>query len=367
MSVPATLPLTITNASGQPNSSIYVYVIGLNAPLDDGGVWAHLKADGSFKPIALSDNGPDGYTDYALELKPTGTTTFHIPPIWSGQVYFAFSQKLKIQVNSNSSQPGGLGWTAPSGWTPTDPNYNTIYADVEFTYQGGGGAGGMNCDTTYVDMFSVPLTIELVGSLGTQTAGGVTASRSDIFAAFTNAGAPLSTLVVGSDVRILNPMHAIGVTGFPSNYLDSAISAAWTQYQTQTLTVTVSGESYSGTVDASTNDMSFQGVSGSIAQPTTLQTLSCNGPFVPADSTLAAIAAAVAAALNRGTLATATQPVCNASQFYQGTSNGYAQLMHQYSTDGQCYAFPYDDVCNLYSSDLADPEPTQWNVTVNAF
>ena len=368
MSMPAPLPLTITNSSGQPNSSVYVYVIGLNAPLANGGVWAHLTRDGDFKPIALSDNDPStGYTDWALELESTGTTTIQLPPVWSGQVYFSFNDKLKISVVSSTSQPGGLGWTAPSGWTPADPNYDIVYADVEFTYDPGGG--GINCDTTYVDMFSVPVTLELIGSAGTQTAGGLSVSRTALFSAFTNAGAPLSTLVVGSSVRILNPQHAIGVTGFPSDYLDSAISAAWTQYQTQSLTVQVSGTSYTGTVDASTNVMTFQNVTGSIGMPTTLEVLACNGVFVPpaSESVLAAIAAVVAAALNRGTLSNASQPLCDATQFYSGTSNGYAQLMHANSTSGQCYAFPYDDVCNLYSSDLADAAPTQLNVTLAAF
>jgi hypothetical protein len=289
----------------------------------------------------------------------------------SGQVYVSFGEKLKIAVNSSAGQPGGLGWTAPSGWTPTDPNYGTIYADVEFTYT---SSGLMNCDTTYVDMFTVPITIELTGSMGTQTAGGLTTSRTDVFNAFANAAAPLPSLIVGKNVRILNPQHAIGVTSFPSDYLDQAISAAWTNYQTNTLTVTISGTQYTGTVDSTTNALTF--TPGSIGQPSTLEVFACSGVFVPpmtnpptSDQTeLAAIAAAVAAALNRGTLlSSASQPACDSSQFYQTTSNGYAQLLHKYSTGGQCYAFPYDDVCGTYSSDLNDPAATGLALTLNAF
>lgn len=361
MSTPPPLPLTVTNNTGSyANSDVYVYVIGL----DSGGDWAHLTIDGDFRPIALHDNNPvTGYVDWALPLASSGATTFQLPFISSGQVYFSFGEKLKMSVVPSTSQPNGLGWTAPSGWTPSDPNYGILYADVELTYS----SQGMNCDTTYVDMFAVPITLQLIGSQGTQNVGGLTTSRAAVFDAFAQGGDALASLIVGNNLRVLNPQHAIGVTSFPADYLDAAIAAAWSNYlSNQTLTVNLNGTQYLGAVNPNRYNLVFQ--PGAIAQPSTLEVFACNGVFVPADNPdLAAIAAVVAAALNRGTLLVANQPDCNAAQFYQSASNPYAQLLHQFSPGGQCYAFPYDDVCNLYSSDIADPAPTQWNVSLDAF
>ena len=42
----------------------------------------------------------------------------------------------------------------------SDPNYPVLHDFFEFTNNG----GGMNCDTTMVDQFAIPLAITLAGS-----------------------------------------------------------------------------------------------------------------------------------------------------------------------------------------------------------
>jgi hypothetical protein len=106
---------------------------------------------------------------------------------------------------------------------------------------------------------------------------------------------------------------------------------------------------------------------GTIAYPTTSQAFYCNGPFDQGNTAMGALANVVATAINRGILATSPQPDCTTSDFYpaNGTWNGYAQLLHSLSNNGLCYAFAYDDQCSQ-SSDLSDPAPTSWNITLQA-
>jgi hypothetical protein len=67
--------------------------------------------------------------------------------------------------------------------------------------------------------------------------------------------------------------------------------------------------------------------------------------------------------LTNGTM----QPVCSSGDFYANApTNYYSQILHANSLDGQCYGFPFDDVCGLYSSDISDPAPAQLILTLEA-
>lgn len=69
------IPLHLVNHSGAfANSSVRVYVVG-----NDGTQQVHVTPDGALRPVALADNGPDGFTDYAIPLAASGTTTLRLP------------------------------------------------------------------------------------------------------------------------------------------------------------------------------------------------------------------------------------------------------------------------------------------------
>ena len=98
--------------------------------------------------MSEADNGPDGYTDYAIPVEGGGTT-LSLPQGMSGRVYLAIGQKLKFRCNP------GNALAYPAGWVSSDPNYPILHDCAEFTYDG----AGMHCNTTMVDMLSVPLAI----------------------------------------------------------------------------------------------------------------------------------------------------------------------------------------------------------------
>jgi Beta-1,3-glucanase len=356
------LQLSITNNTGvYDTDQIYFYIIGLNSD----GCFSHVESDGTLTACSLSDNKFDGYTDYSINLADTSTLT--LPQMTSGQIYVAIGEKLKIKVVSVPRHVTcGLGLALPSGWTSTDPNFNILYAVIEFTYDG----NGLNCDTTYVDMFSIPIEIQLIGQ-NNQSAGALIAGgRSSIFEAF-KAASDFAKLVIGDDLRVIAPGHGIEASVFDAGYLDSYIDSCWSYYQNQSIDVQVGSDSFTGQVNS---DSVFQfppqtGTLGSLTKPSTKDVFFCDGTLSAPNNDWGAVVARIAASLNRGVLTNGTtQPVCDADNFYATSqTNHYSQILHANSVNGLCYGFAFDDVCGLYSSDLSDPEPTNLNLTLTPF
>ncbi len=165
-----TLPLTIVNNNGSfDNASVHVYVVG-NAD----GRQVRLTPDGTLAPIDLADNGADGFTDYAISL--SGTETTLSLPYMSGRIYVALGEKLKFKAVADGNGAAALQY--PAGWVSSDPNFGVLHDCAEFTFN----SAGMFCNTTMVDMFSVPLSIRLTGSkeqtTGTVRAGAAARPRS---------------------------------------------------------------------------------------------------------------------------------------------------------------------------------------------
>ncbi|UBF29770.1 beta-1,3-glucanase family protein (plasmid) [Kovacikia minuta CCNUW1] len=371
------MKLTITNKTNYANQSIYFYVIGLVGYVEkvNPGWWNYLKPDGTLQRCTLSDNGSDGFADYAIPLNMSeSTTVIDLPQLTSGRLYISINDRLKIKVNADPKQPHGIGLALPAGWV-TDPNYNILFDSFEFTYN----SGGMNCNTTQVDMFSIPITVQLIGqqtqSRGELVAGG----RSKIFSDI-KANSDFAKLAVqdtkGSDLRVIAPGHGIDAGLFAADYLDAYIKSCWTEGKSYT--VTLQDSDYKGTYIGTISDgkLNFYDVSDptknmicSIPQPTTNEALSCSGVLAGPNTLPGAIQARIAAALNRTTLlANSQQPTCDPTAFYQNSpTNFYSKIRHTYHKDGNCYGFPYDDVCSLYSSDMSDPAPAELNLTLEAF
>ena len=243
-----------------------------------------------------------------------------------------------------------------------------------------------NIDTTLVDGFTFPISLTLVGgTYGVQTAGAMKSSRDDMIASFEKLPKAFTDQILydpsGNFVRIASP--ALGVTGgvvpFPSDYLDGYIASTWSQYATGTAlsfnlpgyadASPVSGSVNSGNVFAFTDAV---GDSYSIPLPSTSDTLGCQGVFVGTGTGTyllkdGIVKRIVGAALNRGVLQNGTG-FCDADTFYKTTPvNEYAKLVHELSVSGTNYAFSYDDVCNMYSSDIADGKPTSLTIDLQVW
>ncbi|MEV5545646.1 beta-1,3-glucanase family protein [Streptomyces sp. NPDC052309] len=349
------LPLTVVNSTGSfGNADVHVYIVG-----NQDGRQVRVTPDGTLAPVALSDNGPDGYADYALGLSGSGETRLSLPYM-SGRIYVALGQKLKFKVVTDGAGRPALQY--PAGWVTSDPNYRVLHDCAEFTYN----ASGMFCNTTMVDMFSVPLSIRLTGAqdqtTGTVRAGG----RAAAFAALRQVE-EFAPLVV-DDTRVIAPGHGLDAGLFPRDYLAPYIDEVWSLYTGRDLTVTTDAGTFTGRVRG--DRLTFDGPAPvSFAKPSTRDVLFCDGALAaPNDGTTGPVAAVLGAGFNRSTLHSfAAQPTTDAASFYRtGVTNHYARAMHAATEDGRAYGFAFDDVAG-FASYIQDTAPTGIRLTLTAF
>ncbi|KIZ17820.1 beta-1,3-glucanase family protein [Streptomyces natalensis] len=351
----ASLPLHIVNSSGRyANSSVWIYIVG-----NDGTQQVHVTPDGELRPVALADNGSDGFTDYAIPLAASGTTTLRLPQM-SGRIYTALGDKLKLKAVADGSGKAALAY--PAGWVASDPNYDVLHDCAEFTY----AAGGMYCNTTMVDMFSVPLALRLSGAKDQTTGTLRDGARAKVFADVKGAEG-FDRLVIG-DKRVIAPGHGLDSGLFAKDYLAPAIDEAWSAYASKDLTVTTNAGKFTGRVNG--GKLAFTGP-GTVAfdKPSTRDVLFCDGTLAaPNDGTLGPVAAILGAALNRSTLTThAAQPTTDPAAFYQERlTNHYAKAMHAATKDGKAYGFAFDDVAG-FASYVEDGAPRELTLTVTPF
>ncbi|MGW3309511.1 glycoside hydrolase family 64 protein [Streptomyces sp. NPDC001073] len=349
------LPLTLVNNSGSfDNANVHVYIVG-----NVDGKQVRVTPDGTIAPIALSDNGADGFTDYAISLNSGAETTISLPYL-SGRIYVSLGAKLKFKAVADGNGNAALQY--PAGWVTSDPNYGVLHDCAEFTHN----ASGMFCNTTMVDMFSVPLSIRLTGAqdqtTGTLRSGG----RASVFDAVREVEA-FAPLVV-DDTRVIAPGHGLDAGLFAADYFAPYIDQVWSTYTGKDLTVTTNAGAFTGRVRA--DRFTFTGpASVSFGKPTTRDVLFCDGNLAaPNDGTTGPVAAVLGAGFNRSTLlSNPAQPTTNASGFYAtDLTNHYAKAVHAATADGKAYGFAFDDVAD-FASYVQDTAPTGIRLTLTPF
>ncbi|MGW9594244.1 beta-1,3-glucanase family protein [Streptomyces chartreusis] len=348
------LPLTIVNGSGSfDDANVHLYIVG-----NQDGKQVRLTPEGTLAPIALSDNGSDGFTDYAISL--SGGETRLSLPYMSGRIYVALGEKLKFKAVADGNGNAALQY--PAGWVESDPNYPVLHDCAEFTYN----ASGMFCNTTMVDMFSVPMSIRLTGARD-QTTGKLKAGgRAAAFAAVREAEA-FARLVV-DDTRIIAPGHGLDAGLFSKDYFAPYIDEVWSTYTGRDLTVTTNAGRFTGRVRG--DRFTFDGPAQvSFGKPSTRDVLFCDGNLAaPNDGTTGPVAAVLGAGFNRSTLLShPEQPTTDPATFY-GTdlTNHYAGAMHTATEDGKAYGFAFDDVAD-FASYIQDTAPTGITLTLTPF
>ncbi|MFF1809982.1 glycoside hydrolase family 64 protein [Streptomyces sp. NPDC058251] len=349
------LPLTIVNDNGSfDNASVHVYIVG-----NQDGKQVRVTQDGTLAPISLSDNGADGFTDYALTLAGSGETRLSLPYM-SGRIYVSLGEKLKFKAVADGNGNAALQY--PAGWVTSDPNYAVLHDCAEFTHN----SAGMFCNTTMVDMFSVPMSIRLTGdkeqTTGTLRDGG----RAAAFAAVKET-AEFAPLVV-DDVRVIAPGHGLDAGLFAKDYFAPYIDEVWSTYTGKDLTVTTNAGTFTGRVRA--DKFTFDGPAPvSFSKPSTRDVLFCDGNLAaPNDGTTGPVAAVLGAGFNRSTLlSNPAQPTTGASDFYRTElTNHYAKAIHAATEDGKAYGFAFDDVAD-FASYIQDTAPTAIRLTLTPF
>ncbi|APU19212.1 glycoside hydrolase family 64 protein [Actinoalloteichus sp. GBA129-24] len=347
-----TLPLTIVNNTGNwDNASIHIYIVGVDRIT---GRQSRITPEGAIVPVSLADNGPDGYADYSIPLESSGNTTINLSSM-SGRVYFSLGEKLKFRVNP------GDALVYPAGWVSADPNYEVMHDCMEFTFDD----TGMYCNTTMVDMFSVPLAIDLTGEQSQTTGTLVDGGRAGIFSGV-GQDPDFARLVV-DDLRVIAPGHGINSGLFDANYFDPYIDQVWSKYSSENLTVNANNRTFTGRVNGDVFE--FDGGVSAFSRPTTSDVLYCNGALdAPNDGVTGPVAAVLGSGLNRSTLHdNPVAPSTDASSFYRTpVSNHYSRVLHENAVDGRSYGFPFDDVAE-FASYVQDHAPTGITVTLTPF
>ncbi|NGO70229.1 beta-1,3-glucanase family protein [Streptomyces boncukensis] len=351
----AAMPLRIVNRTGAyDNASIHVYIVG-----NDGTRQVRVTPEGELAPVSLSDNGADGYTDYAIPLSASGETTLTLPRM-SGRIYTALGGKLRMKAVEDGDGKPALAY--PAGWVESDPNFEVLHDAAEFTYN----ESGMYCNTTMVDMFSVPLSLRLQGQKDQEAGTLKDGARDQVFETLRGTEG-FDRLVIG-DRRVLAPSHGIGAGRFAGDYFDPYVDQVWETYQGKDLTVSTDAGRFTGRVRG--GKLAFTGPGElSFDRPSTSDVLFCHGALqAPNDGVQGPVAAVLGAALNRTTLAAhADQPTDDPSGFYGGKiTHHYAKALHAATTDGKAYGFAFDDVGG-FASYIEDGAPSSVTLTLTPF
>ncbi|MFF1490025.1 beta-1,3-glucanase family protein [Streptomyces sp. NPDC058319] len=349
------LPLTIANNSGSyDNASVHVYIVG-----NQDGAQVRVTPDGTLAPVSVADNGADGFTDYAIPLVGGGETRLSLPYM-SGRIYVSLGQKLKLRAVTDGDGRPALQY--PAGWVSSDPNHPVLHDCAEFTYN----ASGMFCNTTMVDMFSVPMSLRLTGAQDQTTGTLRDGGRAAVFDAVRQAG-DFARLVV-DDTRVIAPGHGLDAGLFPADYFAPSIDEVWDTYGGKDLTVATAAGTFTGRVRD--GRLAFTGpASVSFAKPSTRDVLFCDGALAaPNDGTTGPVAAVLGAGFNRSVLLDgAPQPVTDAGAFYTATiTNHYSRAVHAATVDGKAYGFAFDDVAG-FASYVQDTAPTGLRLTLTPF
>jgi len=373
----AQLPFTVTNNSGRADAT-YIYVVarsnGQQGYVDGGGTWHAYPFPSSIPPGQPLPAAPD------VSIAGPGTgagKTITLPPsLAGGRIYFSMGAKLQFFMTAN-------GLVEPAPWNASDPNANILYDWTEFARASSGGTG-IFINSTTVDMFSLPMSVRVTGSNGTTQTEGITTGRSTVLNAINALGGDWARLQQtrasdGLALRALSPTHAIGNGTFSATYLDAYIAAAWSYYQSHTLTVDTAWGAFTGTVSgtAMTVRNTTGGLVGTIPRPTTSDVFGCSGAIQPSGQPdtpgILAFGARVCAGFHRATLSTASrvmfdhQPTTDASQFYgQSASDLYSKVIHANSLNGKAYGFAYDDVA-AFAPTIDQSDPTSAGMTIASF
>lgn len=342
--------LTVRNDSRRfRDDEVWVHVVGTD-PVSGRQVW--VTRDGEARPIALGDDTAYGTRLSELPVVPL--------PRLSGRVYVSVGAPIPFRVVGT---PDGVGLQHPAGWVASDPSYGLLHDFVELT----NGDTGLWCNTTMVDMFGLPLQLEVTGT-GTHTTGPVTeGGRARALASL--AALPAWSGLVVEDLRIIAPGHGIDAGRFAPDHLDAHIAACWNRYRAEDLVVTTDAGTAVGRVDAD-DALAFQRDGAPvtrIARPSTRDVLFCNGALAaPNDGVTGPIAAVLGAALNRSTLlGHSQQPTTDPATFHPAgvATNDYVRVLHEVTADGRAYGFPFDDVAERAPL-LHDPAPTGLTLTL---
>ena len=326
-----------TNGTFKDNQ-IYVNIIAKN----NDGRFCTISPDGTMTPcVSGQDASPYFYPISSFN-------GFQIPKyVSSGRLYISMDGPLNIPFNTAAD--GTVGIAYPNIGNPSDPSYNKYFDWVEFAVV----KGEVWMNTTQVDLFSIPYTIEMYTGTSTDysyfTKVGIVESRESIFRAFQNEVPSefKSLATVQAPYRIVAPVHGGFRMGQPNGrYFDDYINKIWSQYTNSDFILTVPQGTFKGRVSGTQMNFTRPGDSTiyRVNKPTTEEVFGGAGALASGNEIEKVLQAQICAAFHRHVMDNAAN-LNNPAAYYQaGPADYYAKFFHDHSIDGKAYGFCYDDV-----------------------
>lgn len=325
------------------NNQIYACVIGRNA----AGSFCYLRPDGTLVPIT----GDSSSTSWSYKL--SDFSGFQVPTtMTSARLYVSMGKPVVMKGVVDIH--GNIGVAQPDLNNPADANATLIFDWIEFTVRDGGFWG----NTTQVDQFGLPITMEMFNDSGSSYVSyrkvGITKSREEIFSAFEKISQTEFRGLVQRPYRIVAPCKGAFRPGRAyGTYMDSYVNEVWSYYATHTLNFTHPLGTFAGKV---LSDGRFEFTRASdggkfyiAKKPDNEALFEGSGVLASGNDTEKAIQAQICAALNRHVL---MDPAnwANPSAYYQsGPANWFAKFWHDNNMTPKAYGFCYDDVADQSS------------------
>jgi hypothetical protein len=361
-----------TNGAWADNQ-VFVTVIGIDPY---SGKFSYLTPDGVVVDFTVNDAAAAGhltkngqnYGNYSFTLAQS--KLLKIPTFQSARAYISLGQPLYVQVNSDGN--GNVtGYAGPNPQNGTDPNINTNFDWYEFNNQ-----NGIFINTTQVDEFGLPLTLDVWGAGGTfHQQVGITESIAQLDSEFANEAPSQFQPPKMSNLRIFSPAKlSMAAGGANANYFDNYVASAWSSYSTTPLSITLNGRQFTGRASGST--LTFTEVNPSstnagevftVMQPSTQDILGCAGTMASGvqgntpqlqdeNAIQLQLENQICSATNRGVLMTPANWANVSSYYNTAPANFYSQFWHKHSIGGLAYGFSYDDN-NNQSTTITTPKP----------
>ncbi|MTI29983.1 glycoside hydrolase family 64 protein [Xanthovirga aplysinae] len=363
-----TLKLTMSNGTNGAFSDdeIYYAVIGLTP----GGSFGYVNPQGQMIAMSTADNeapnkltkNGENYSNFFMKL--SDVPVLNVPQMQSGRIFIGLGSPLYIKSFDD-------GFAGPNFANASDPNIDVFIEYAEFTFSEGGFWG----NTTQVDQFGFPMTMQLVNESGMTQTVGMTDSRSDIIEAF-KCSVPQEFVQLAekqSPYRVLAPIQGGFNDGEEhANYFDSYIDKMWDKYKSEDLVIVRDGVTWRGRVI--NNVLTYTNESGesyTVKKPTSPEVFRCDGVFN--DRTGFSGDLGIQLQLQAYTGAAFQRQIMgngpnwpNPETWYADRSekaNFYAQFWHFFGIQGFAYGFPYDDVWEQ-STLVHDTNPRDLNINI---
>jgi len=322
------------------NDRIWVCVVGQNS----AGKFCYLKPDGTLVPIVADQ------TSSAWSYRLSDISGFQVPQTMPATRLYV-SMDGPVVMRGIVDGAGNIGVVQPDLNNPADANATLIFDWVEYTVAPGAFWG----NTTQVDQFGFPITMEMYNDSGSSYASfkkvGIQETREEIFSAFENIAQTEFRGLVQRPYRIVAPCKGdfrVGRTY--GTYMSSYVDQVWNYYKTNTLSFDHPLGYFNGKV-LSDNRFEFTRASDGAkfyisGKPNNDELFEGSGVLATGNSVELALQAQMCAALNRHIVQSPGSWSTPSAYYPAGPANYYAKFWHDHNIDGKAYGFCYDDVAD---------------------